>query len=137
MPNNNQIIPVQWNPRGGGLNTDISLKSIKDGDMPDAKNVRTVGKGLSVSPEYEPIVGNHYENTPDTIAVQDQQVLITIECGEVGAITYLKDYFFYRPNGSEIASGPFNIEGNDFALTVANIIIEFDATLLPLGYSYT
>lgn len=69
---------VQWSPKKGGLQSDLDPKNMADGGLyvTDAEtgglNIRAVGKGTNVSPDYEPVYGNNYAYQLDEVVPQSK-----------------------------------------------------------------
>jgi hypothetical protein len=59
-----QINKVKWGPQQGGLLSDVDPKEVSGGNLlvtgvnSGGMNIRNVGKGSNVMPDYEPIYGN-------------------------------------------------------------------------------
>ncbi len=73
-----------WSPNKYGLISDISLKNLPIGSLPlsvsesGALNVRAVGDGTGVSPDYENIKGNLFSNGFDQPVLQNRIFRINI-----------------------------------------------------------
>ena len=87
-----QINKVQWNPQGGGLNSDLDPKGISGGDLLVAgvnsggMNIRNVGKGLNVVPDYEPIYGNDFVYSLDPAVAQNKKWRIYVDSSETSPL---------------------------------------------------
>jgi hypothetical protein len=87
-----QINKVQWNPQGGGLNSDLDPKGISGGDLlvtgvnSGGMNIRNVGKGLNVVPDYEPIYGNDFVYSLDPAVAQNKKWRIYVDSSETSPL---------------------------------------------------
>ena len=82
---NYSIFPVKWEPRKGGLKSDIDPESLANGDLyvtgPETGglNIRMTGKGTNVSPSYEPMVADKLSYTLAALAVQVKKFRLNID----------------------------------------------------------
>jgi len=81
----NQIIPVQWIPKKGGLNSDSDALNITDGDLlvstinTGGMNIRAIGKGTNVTPSYEPIYGNTLAYELEAVTTQNKAFRLLVD----------------------------------------------------------
>lgn len=93
------IIPIQWEPRNGGIKSDIDPKVIQNGDLyctiPETGglNIRAIGKGTNVSPSYEPMVSDigAFNIAQPTQQVKQFRLNIDITDWSAGAATITWD----------------------------------------------
>lgn len=88
-----QITKTRWNPQQGGLLSDIDPKEIGGGNLlvtgvnSGAMNIRNVGKGLNVMPDYEPIYGNELVYELTAASAQNKKWRIYVDVTNVPAVT--------------------------------------------------
>lgn len=105
-----KIIPVEWNPGKGGMKSDVDPKLVRGGDLfvtgPDtgAYNVRMVGKGLNVSPSYEPVVSSKYVFEPDAVTAQNKQFRLTFDFTDFIAANFTLGFQIVTPSGNVFLS---------------------------------
>lgn len=97
---------VTWEPRGGGIQSDISPEKISGGGLfctiPEtgALNIRSVGAGTNLSPSYEPIQGDTFSNGFTEPVLQN--VIFKVEISS--AIGGFYQFRFKTANGTTIAT---------------------------------
>lgn len=92
-------IPIKWNNTGkeAGLCSDISPKDITEsrlyvtGPETGALNVRNVGHGTNVTPDYELILGNVFSYIPDPVTVQNKVFRVSIKVDAIQKILQIFD----------------------------------------------
>lgn len=88
-----QITKTKWNPQQGGLLSDIDPKEIGGGNLlvtgvnSGAMNMRNVGKGLNVMPDYEPVYGNELVYSLTPAVTQNKKWRIYADVTNVPAVT--------------------------------------------------
>jgi hypothetical protein len=88
-----QITKTKWNPQQGGLLSDIDPKEIGGGNLlvtgvnSGAMNMRNVGKGLNVMPDYEPVYGNELVYSLTPAVAQNKKWRIYADVTNVPAVT--------------------------------------------------
>jgi hypothetical protein len=84
-----QINKSKWGPQQGGLLSDVDPKEISGGNLlvtgvnSGGMNIRNVGKGLNVMPDYEPVYGNDFVYELDDALPQNKKWRIYADVGNV------------------------------------------------------
>mgnify|MGYP000853849161 FL=1 len=85
MKQNGAIQAIRWRPGNKGLVADIDPKDVQNGGLyvttaeSGALNVRSVGAGTNISPDYEQILGNSLLATLDPVTVQVKAFRISVD----------------------------------------------------------
>lgn len=133
------IIPVQWAPRNGGLNRDTDFQALRNGDLTSALNIRSVGKGEGVSPDYENTVMNTHAYTVSDVVAQNKKWVFYIETGQPAApIGWLLPVTISDQNGTVITgTTDWILASDNFAVTATELANTLDTILGPGSYTLT
>jgi hypothetical protein len=123
-----QINKTKWSPQQGGLNSDIDPKNIGNGDLlvngvnTGGMNIRSVGRGANVSPDYEPMYGNEYVYKPDALTVQNKKFRIYVDTSDQPVLVGQPDI---------VLNGDFSAGSTDWTLGTNWSIVGLAAAHAP------
>lgn len=103
------FVPSEWSPGASGLLSDGDARSITVGNLfvdainTGALNIRSVGRGMGVSPSYEPMYGNEYKYRGDTLAVQNKLFRLYLDVTDAEATSDI-EFTLSTPSGNVLAT---------------------------------
>lgn len=120
---------VQWHTIGreAGLNSDINPKDLPDANLylttPEtgALNIRSIGAGTNVTPDYELIIGNEYVYEPIPVAVQNKRFRVYLEAKYFDSKEW--SYIALFSPSFQIANSGYLANQNSSALDFYNLFI--------------
>lgn len=126
----------------GGLNSDVDPKDVRQGDLfvsgvnTGGMNVRSSGRGLNVSPDYEAIYGNEYVYEPTALAVQNKLFRLEIDVTNAEATS---DFTFTlsTPSGNILLTYSDTFDSSLIANALSDIDGFLQSELAPFGISST
>ena len=139
MPNQKpSIFPVQWSPGKGGLKSDIDPKNVNNGDLlvtgvdTGGLNIRAVGKGLNVSPDYEPMGGNEEVYRIPVPSVQNKIFRIYLNILDISntSVNFECNLNLTTPTGNYVAPDSATAPFVPGTFTATNILTQVETDLL-------
>lgn len=126
----------------GGLNSDVDPKDVRQGDLfvsgvnTGGVNVRSSGRGLNVSPDYEAIYGNEYVYEPTALAVQNKLFRLEIDVTNAEATS---DFTFTlsTPSGNILLTYSDTFDSSLIANALSDIDGFLQSELAPFGINST
>lgn len=142
---NSPIVAVRWNAGKGGLISDIDPKDMPNGGLfttiPESGglNVRSIGAGTGISPDYEQILGNSLIATLDPIAAQTKQFRISIDTS-TKTVNSVISFDLQTPDWTTGSATTITLLAGDnlaTCLTKIKTAIDLDAAFLPVSTTTT
>lgn len=142
---NSPIVAVRWNAGKGGLIADIDPRDMPNGGLfttiPEsgALNVRSIGAGTGVSPDYEMVLGNTLLAAVDPVVAQTKQFRILVDITNK-TVNSVISFDVQTPDGTTGTSTSITILAGDNLATTLNKIkttIDLATAFLPTSTTTT
>ena len=142
---NSPIISVRWQAGKGGLISDLDPRDMPNGGLftsiPEsgALNVRAIGSGTGISPDYEQILGNSLLAELDPVTAQTKQFRILIDTSTKTANSVIT-FDLQTPDGTTGASFTITLLAADnlaTCLTKIKTAIDLAVAFLPVSTTTT